>query len=276
MKLKLSFSTCPNDTFMFDAIVNKRIDLKGFDFDIHMTDIEELNRLAMNGDTDITKISINAFASLSGSYQLLTSGSAIGHGVGPLVVSKRKIYPDEIAKTRIGIPGVNTTANLLFSIAFPNATDKHVFLFSDIEEAILSDAIDAGVIIHENRFTYEQKGLRKIIDLGEFWEQETALPIPLGGIAIKKSFPDSMKREVNSIIRSSVEYAMINPSASKAFVKHYAQALDDAIIRKHIELYVNNFSVNLGDDGKTAIIELYKRSYSIGFLNNLPEDIFID
>lgn len=276
MKLKLSFSTCPNDTFMFDAIVNKRIDLKGFDFDIHMTDIEELNRLAMNGDTDITKISINAFASLSVSYQLLTSGSAIGHGVGPLVVSKRKIYPDEIAKTRIGIPGVNTTANLLFSIAFPNATDKHVFLFSDIEEAILSDAIDAGVIIHENRFTYEQKGLRKIIDLGEFWEQETALPIPLGGIAVKKSFPDSMKREVNSIIRSSVEYAMINPSASKAFVKHYAQALDDAIIRKHIELYVNNFSVNLGDDGKTAIIELYKRSYSVGFLNNLPEDIFID
>ncbi len=189
MKLKLSFSTCPNDTFMFDAIVNKRIDLKGFDFDIHMTDIEELNRLAMNGYTDITKISINAFASLSGSYQLLTSGCAIGHGVGPLVVSKRKIYPDEIAKTRIGIPGVNTTANLLFSIAFPNATDKHVFLFSDIEEAILSDAIDAGVIIHENRFTYEQKGLRKIIDLGEFWEQETALPIPLGGIAIKNHSP---------------------------------------------------------------------------------------
>jgi len=276
MKLKLSFSTCPNDTFMFDAIANKRIDLKGFEFEIFMTDIEELNMMALNGESDITKISINAFAGLTNTYQLLTSGSAIGHGVGPLVISKRKIYPDEVSSCKIGIPGINTTANLLFSIAFPYTKNKKTYLFSEIEDAILSNEIDAGVIIHENRFTYEKKGLKKILDLGEFWEKETKLPIPLGGIAIKKSLPNQLKKDINSIIRTSIEYAFKHPNDSYQFVKKNAQELDDDIIKKHIDLYVNSFSVDLGEDGKNAIQELYKKSYMLGIVKNEITNFFIE
>jgi len=275
MKLKLCFSTCPNDTFMFDALVNSRIDTMGYEFDLHLADIDELNLLAFEGMPDITKISFNAFSKVSDKYQLLNAGSALGSGVGPLVISRRLIYPDEVKLACIAIPGLATTANMLFTIAFPDATNKKVYLFSDIEEAILSDEVDAGVIIHENRFTYAKKGLKKIIDLGEYWESQTKLPIPLGGIAIRRSLPNNVKAEINAMLRKSVEYAFSNPKDSYPYVRKYAQSMEEDVMYKHIQLYVNKFSVDLGIDGKNAIRELFYRSNQLKLTPELNDDIFL-
>jgi 1,4-dihydroxy-6-naphthoate synthase len=275
MKLKLCFSTCPNDTFMFDALVNGRIDSKNFTFDVHLADIDELNRMAFDGAADITKISFNAFAQVSDKYQLLNSGSALGNGVGPLVVSRRLIYPDEVKHAKIAIPGLETTANMLFTIAYPDAKNKQVYLFSDIEDAILSNEVDAGVIIHENRFTYEKKGLKKIIDLGEYWELQTKLPIPLGGIAIRKSLPDSVKVNINALVKKSVEYALLHPKDSYPYVRKYAQAMEEEVMYKHIQLYVNKFSVDLGATGTDAIIELFNRSNRLGLTPEIEDNFFV-
>ncbi|HCT30978.1 MAG TPA: 1,4-dihydroxy-6-naphthoate synthase [Bacteroidales bacterium] len=276
MKLNLCFSTCPNDTFMFDAMVNGRIETHGFDFDIHLADIDELNRLAIEGIPDITKISFNAFARVSDSYQLLSAGSALGSGVGPLLVSRRLIYPDEIKHTKIAIPGLETTANMLFSIAFSDAINKIVYLFSDIEDAILSNEVDAGLIIHENRFTYESKGLKKVLDLGEFWENLTHLPIPLGGIAIRRSLPEAVKLKVNKIMRSSVEHAFAFPKQSYHYVRKYAQSMDEDVMYKHIQLYVNQYSVDLGEKGRNAITQLYERTYELNIIPKPNNDFFIN
>ncbi len=275
MKLKLCFSTCPNDTFMFDALVNGRVDTKGFKFDIHLADIDELNRLAFDGVADITKISFNAFAKVSNRYQLLSAGSALGNGVGPLVISRRLIFPDEIMHAKIAIPGLDTTANMLFSIVYPEAVNKKVYLFSDIEEAILSNEVDAGVIIHENRFTYEKKGLKKIVDLGEYWEKLTKLPIPLGGIAIKRDLPESIKAQLNLIMRNSVEYAFAHPKESYPYVRKYAQCMEEEVMYKHIELYVNKFTIDIGDEGRNAIMELFTRSHQLKLIPQVNEDIFV-
>ena len=186
-KITLGFSTCPNDTFIFDAMIHHKIDTESLEFEVVLGDVEELNRKAMNNDLDITKISYNAFSKVANDYLILDAGSALGYKNGPLLISKRKIYQDEINDVKIAIPGFNTTANLLFSIAFSGAKNKKEYLFSDIEEAVLSNEVDAGLIIHENRFTYEKKGLKKIIDFGEYWEKETGLPIPLGGIIVKRN-----------------------------------------------------------------------------------------
>ena len=186
MKLKLAFSTCPNDTFIFDALVHHKIDTQGLTFELLLADVEELNNAAFEGQVDITKLSYHAYAYVSDNYTLLDSGSALGNNNGPLLVSKFKIYPDEIEELNIAIPGKYTTANLLLSIAYPNSIYKKEYLFSDIEEVVLSNEMDAGLIIHESRFTYEKKGLIKIIDLGEYWEKKTKLPIPLGGIVVNK------------------------------------------------------------------------------------------
>lgn len=276
MKLKLCFSTCPNDTFMFDALVNGRIDTQGIDFDIHLADIDELNKLALEGQPDITKISFNAFASVTENYQLLSAGSALGKGVGPILVSRKQIYQDEVNHVKIAIPGIETTANMLFSIAFPGATNKKVYLFSDIEDAILSNEVDAGLIIHENRFTYQSKGLRKIIDLGEFWENLTHLPIPLGGIAIRRNLPENIKLKVNQIMRASVEHAFAFPKLTYPFVRKYAQAMDEDVMFKHIELYVNKYSIDLSEEGQNAINELFNRSFSLNLIPKLNNDFFIN
>lgn len=275
MKLKLSFSTCPNDTFMFDALVNGRINTHGFDFEIHLADIDELNKLAFEGVSDITKISFNALSKVTDSYQLLNAGSALGSGVGPLVISKKQINAADIQNARVAIPGLDTTANMLFSIAYPNAKNKKVHLFSDIEEAILSNEVDAGVIIHENRFTYEKKGLKKIADLGEYWETLTKLPIPLGGIAVRKSLSDSVKSAIDSMLRQSVEHAFNNPKDSYPYVRKYAQSMEEEVMYKHIQLYVNKYSINLGETGHKAIMELYNRSYLLNITPKVSDEVFL-
>ena len=265
MKLSLAFSSCPNDTFIFDALVNNRIDAEGFDFGTQIVDIQELNEMALRGSVDIIKLSLAAYPNVSQNYQLLTSGGAMGSGVGPLVVSRLKIYPDEVGHTSVAIPGLQTTANLLFTLKYPNVIKKKVYLFSQIEEALLSYQADIGVLIHEGRFTYQKKGLRLVLDLGVFWEQLTGFPIPLGGIAVRRSLPEGVKQALNRLIRASTEYAITRPSASYPFVRQHAHSIDDDALRGHIELYVNDYTLNFGAKGKEAANELFKCASGIGF-----------
>ena len=276
MELSLGFSTCPNDTFIFDAMVNRRVDTEGLRFNLHLADVEELNQMAFSSALDITKVSYHAYAYLSVDYQLLTAGSALGFGNGPLLISKHKIYPDELAGLKIAIPGKYTTANLLLSLVYPNLLHKKEYLFSDIEEVILSGEANAGVIIHENRFTYQSKGLKKIVDLGEYWEDDTGLPIPLGGIVVKRNLPHELRLKLNRVLRRSVEYAMQNPNDSLPFVRKHAQAMDEEVMRNHISLYVNEFSVDLGIKGREAINTLYGKSVGKSIFPPLQPSCFVE
>lgn len=276
MNLKLAFSSCPNDTFMFDAMIHKKIDTEGLEFDVFIADIEELNQQAFAEIHDLTKLSFHAYASIYNKYQWLTSGSALGRNNGPLLISKHKIYPDELNDIKIAIPGINTTANLLMSIAFPQAKNKTEYLFSDIEEAVLSNEMDAGLIIHESRFTYQKKGLKKIIDLGEYWETETDMPIPLGGIVIKRELSQETKNKVNRVLKKSVEFAFKNPESSYKFVKKHAQELNDEVIRNHINLYVNKYSIELGKDGKNAIQKLFDLAFEKGIISKIDLPLFVE
>jgi 1,4-dihydroxy-6-naphthoate synthase len=278
-KLSLGFSPCPNDTFMFDAMVHGKIDTEGLLFDVVMEDVEALNQRVLRGDADITKVSFAAFTKVTDRYQLLDSGSALGNGVGPLLVSK--ISPEasglesQISGLKVAIPGNNTTAHFLFSFFFPQATDKVEMIFSEIEDAVLTGKADAGVIIHENRFTYESKGLKKICDLGELWERETQQPIPLGGIAVKRNLPGETKEKINRVMRRSVQFAFANPSSSYDYVKQHAQEMDEEVRKKHIDLYVNKYSVDLGAEGRKAIETFFEKAVQSGIISSLPESIFL-
>ncbi len=253
MNYELAFSPCPNDTFMFDAMVNGRIDTEGMTFDVHLADVETLNHAAMRGEYDITKLSYHAYAYVQDRYELLPSGSALGFGNGPLLVSRCPL-PDELPSTlRVAIPGRYTTAVALLKAAYPQLDNLHEYVFSDIEGAVLRGETDAGVLIHEGRFTYAQKGLQLVADLGALWEQRTEMPIPLGGIAVRKSLSGEIKQKIARVLRSSVEYALAHPAASSAFVRAHAQEMDEKVIRRHILLYVNRFSVNLGEEGWRAV-----------------------
>jgi 1,4-dihydroxy-6-naphthoate synthase len=266
--LSLGFSPCPNDCFMFDAIVHKRIDLEGLDFEVRMADVEALNRDAFDGRIDVTKLSYHAYASCTERYALLDAGSALGRNCGPLLISKRPLSQAEVAAggLRIAIPGRHTTANLLLGLAFPDARDRTELLFSEIEPALLRDAFDAGLIIHENRFTYEGRGLRKIIDLGEFWEATTGLPIPLGGIVVRRALPREVQQAVNRVLRRSVAFAFAHRDASLPFVRAHAQEMRDEVMFQHIDLYVNDYSLDLGPEGRLAIDTLFARARAAGLL----------
>lgn len=273
-KLTLGFSPCPNDTFIFDALVNKRIDLGDFELEVVLADVEELNRMALQGNLDVTKISYNAYAYVHNKYQLLNAGSALGNNCGPLLISKRMMSAEELKLAQIAIPGKNTTANFLMSYAYPEAKNKQEFLFSEIENAVLNDEVDAGVIIHENRFTYQEKGLLKIADLGEVWEQQTGFPIPLGGIAINRRVRPIVRKQFDALLRASLQFAFDNPDASKDYVKCYAQEMDEAVMRSHINLYVNQYSLDLGDKGKAAIKKMYEVGKQFG-MPRVEHSVFV-
>jgi len=275
MKLTLGFSPCPNDTFIFDAMVHGRIDTEGLEFDYFLADVEELNRRALASEPDITKISYNAYAYVAQDYLILDSGSALGHRNGPLVISKKVINPSDLISSSIAIPGRYTTANLLFSIAFPEANNKIEYLFSDIEEALLNDKVDVGLIIHETRFTYHKKGLHKIADMGEYWEKLTGLPIPLGCIVINRRIPEDTALKVNRILRRSLEYAYKDSFASYDFVSGNAKEMDSTVMNNHIKLYVNEFTVNLGRKGRNAINTLFRIANEKGVLPKIPGRIFL-
>lgn len=261
MKLTLGFSPCPNDTFIFDALVNKKIDTEGLEFEPVLEDVETLNKWAFQDKLDITKLSFPAFFQSLDNYVLLDAGSALGKGVGPLLISKSDpdSYRDgsRVNEKSIALPGINTTANLLFSFAYPEALDKKFMIFSAIENAVLNAETDLGVIIHENRFTYQQKGLHKVMDLGEYWEEKMKTPIPLGGIAISQSVKRSTALKVNQLIRKSLEYAFANYPLITGYVKQHSQEMSDEVMRQHIDLYVNDYSLSLGEEGKLAIKTLF-------------------
>lgn len=277
MTLSLGFSPCPNDCFMFDAIVHRRIDTEGLEFSVCMADVEALNKAALAGEADVTKLSYHAFAHCTSNYVLLDAGSALGRNCGPLLVSKRAISKDEVAagKLRIAIPGKYTTANFLLGLAFPDARDRTELVFSAIEPALLNDEYDAGLIIHENRFTYEAKGLRKVVDLGEFWESETGALIPLGGIVVNRSLPDDVKQRVNRVLRRSVEYAFAHRAASLPFVREHAQEMSEEVMYRHIDLYVNEYSVDLGAEGRRAVELLLEKARATGLIPEMSEDPFL-
>jgi 1,4-dihydroxy-6-naphthoate synthase len=259
---------------MFDALVHGRVDGEGLEFDVVIEDVEALNRRAFARDIDVTKLSYHAFAHCAGEYALLAAGSALGRGCGPLLVSRDEITAADVAdgNLRIAIPGRYTTANLLLRLAFPRAVNTTELVFSDIEAAVLEGRADAGALIHENRFTYAARGLRKIVDLGEVWEETTGAPIPLGGIVIDRRQPDDVQRRVNRVLRRSVEYAFAHPDDSRAFVRAHAQEMDEDVMRRHIELYVNDFSIDLGDAGRRAVNVLFERAAAAGITanNSLP------
>jgi 1,4-dihydroxy-6-naphthoate synthase len=275
MRLTLGFSPCPNDTFIFDAMVHGRIDTEGLEFDYFLTDVEELNRKALSSDVDITKISYHAYAYAAQNYLILDAGSAIGHRNGPLLISKNRIGVAELPGLRIAIPGKYTTANLLFSIAWPDVVNKTEYLFSKIEDALLEDEVDAGLIIHETRFTYYRRGLHKLADMGEYWETLTGLPIPLGAIVIKRNIPDDIAQKVNRIVRRSLEYAYKDSFASYDFVAGNAKEMDSTIMNNHIKLFVNDYTINLGIKGRKAIVELFRIAGEKGVIPLLPERIFL-
>ncbi|MDB4655939.1 1,4-dihydroxy-6-naphthoate synthase [Flavobacteriales bacterium] len=273
-KLTLGFSPCPNDTFIFDALVNGRIDTGNIELEVVLADVEELNRMALSGKLDVTKISYNAFAQVHYRYQLLNAGSALGQKCGPLVIAKQELTSEELKTARIAIPGKNTTANFLMSYAFPEVQNKEEFLFSKIENAVLEGKVDAGVIIHENRFTYQDKGLIKLADLGEVWESKTGFPIPLGGIAISRRLKPNLRKQFDLLLRQSVEYAFENPTASRDYVKCHAQEMEESIMQAHIVLYVNQFSIDLGAKGKAAITEMYRVGRQFG-MSVIEESIYV-
>jgi 1,4-dihydroxy-6-naphthoate synthase len=253
MKLTVGFSTCPNDTFIFDALIHRKIDTEGLEFEPVLEDVEKLNLRALNGELDVTKVSYHAYFYLREKYALLNAGSALGNNCGPLLIARNPIDPSALSESRIGIPGKFTTANLLLQLYLGKNMNCREMIFSDIEGALLSKTIDAGVIIHESRFTYGSLGLAKIQDLGEFWESRTHLPIPLGGILIKKNLGEGMIAKFDNILKRSIQFAFDFPDSSKQYVKTYAQKLDDEVIQNHIDLYVNSFTLDLGVTGQRAV-----------------------
>ncbi len=271
MNFSLGFSPCPNDCFIFDALVHKKIDTQGIDFTVIMEDVEALNNRAFRQELDITKLSYHAFLYLTEQYVLLNSGSALGFNCGPLLVKSSKFKIEDVNKASIAIPGKYTTANFLLSLAYPNAKNKKEILFSDIEDAVLSHKVDAGLLIHENRFTYEAKGLEKIMDLGEFWESLIHAPIPLGGIVIKNTIDNSLQKTIDSLVRQSVEFAFANPESCMSFVKQHAQEMSEEVMKKHIALYVNEFSVDLGAIGKKAVRLLFDKAIEINLINGIAQ-----
>ena len=276
MKLTLAYSPCPNDTFIFDALAHQKIDTEGLTFEIIHDDVESLNRNALEGNYDITKLSYHAYAYVSANYQLLTAGSALGRGCGPLMISKDDIPRSKIEFCLIGIPGKLTTANFLLSMAFPETATKKEMVFNTIEDGLLNEAIDIGLIIHENRFTYLHKGLKKIIDLGEWWEQKYQLPIPLGGIVTRRDFDQDLKSKINRVLKRSVEYALANPAQTMDYVRAHAQEMEEAVMQQHIHLYVNDFSVDLGEEGKAAIEALYAVAGDKKIIPNMYYPIFVE
>ncbi len=275
MVLKLGFSTCPNDTFIFDALVHHKIDTEGLEFEIILADVEVLNTMALSGNLDVTKMSYHAYAYVSDMYQLLNSGSALGRNNGPLLISKTKYTVEDIPNLRIAIPGEKTTANLLLKTAFPKLKSLTPVLFSEIEQRIIADEYDAGLIIHESRFTYHEKGLLKILDLGEFWEKTTKSPIPLGGIVIKRHIDETTKAKFARVLHRSVLFAKNNPEEPIKYMQKYAQDMASDIMKKHVELYVNEFTLSLDLAGQNAVELLYKKAYDLRLIPNLPVNIFL-
>jgi 1,4-dihydroxy-6-naphthoate synthase len=277
MTLSIGFSPCPNDTFIFDALINNKIDTEGLSFQPVLEDVQTLNEWALQGKLDVTKISYGVLPLLLNNYIVLNAGGALGKGVGPLLITKQAgAESKDVNEMTIAIPGEHTTAHMLFSLAYPQATKKKFMVFSAIEDAVLNGDVDAGVIIHENRFTYKQKGLHKLVDLGEYWEKQTGNPIPLGGIVMKRTLNSALQQKVDSLIKRSLEYAFKSYPVITDYVQQHSQEMSISVMRQHIDLYVNNYSLQLGAEGKAAVntfLDIYSQLKQV---NPTTENIFLE
>lgn len=253
MSIKLSISPCPNDTFMFDAIINRRIDLKGLDIEVEYHDIEVLNSHAMERRADITKCSTALLPAIDDRYRLLDSGAALGRGNGPLLVRRKG---DTTPIEHIAVPGEHTTANALIKRLFPEIKRRTPMLFSEIAKAVERGEFDAGVLIHEGRFVYERENLELIADLGLEWERREGLPLPLGSIVAARDLEEGVAERFETLLRESIAYAFAHPDVSRDFIKSHAQEMEDSVIDRHIALFVNEFSLTLGDEGREAVRRL--------------------
>ena len=256
--MTLGFSPCPNDTYMMYGLLHNKIDLQGMDFQPFIMDVEELNASAMEGRFDITKLSFKTYYEVSDQYDLLPSGAALGRGNGPLLISDKPLDMNNLGSYKIAVPGMQTTATFLLRFAFPNLGTLVPMLFSDIESAIRHGEVDAGVIIHETRFLYANRGFQLIADLGEVWESSTSMPIPLGGFVIKKSIDTGIKEQLGLLISSSISFADAHYNTVLPFMKQHAQELEEVVIQKHVRMFVNNFSKDLGSLGRQAVNRLFE------------------
>ncbi|MBL7032157.1 MAG: 1,4-dihydroxy-6-naphthoate synthase [Nitrospira sp.] len=276
--LSLGYSPCPNDTFIFYAMIHGKIDTDGLKFKESLLDVETLNQRALNAEFDLTKISYHAFGHMREKYALLRSGSALGSGCGPIVVSK-ELYPiEELRDKKIAIPGKLTTASLLLQLCDPsfiNSSNLIIMPFNEIMDAVVNGDVDAGVIIHESRFTYVSYGLSRVIDLGQWWEKETGLPIPLGGILAKRKLGKELILMIDDLLRQSIEYSYNNRFESMGYIKQHSQELSDGVIKDHINLYVNNFTIDIGDEGEKAVVELFSRAEDAGIIPKSEQPLFI-
>lgn len=280
MELTLGFSSCPNDTFIFDALLHGKIDTEGLTFVPVIEDVESLNHKANQHLLDITKLSYHAYAYLTHQYKLLNAGSALGFGVGPLLIrnSEFRIQNSELgmdSELKVGIPGRLTTANFLLSIAYPELKNKVEMVFSDIEGALLNGEIDLGLIIHENRFTYESRGLQKVRDLGEYWEELSGAAIPLGGIVVSRKFDDTTQMKIDRVLKRSIEFAFANRKSSYDFVRAHSQEMSEEVMYKHIDLYVNEYSIDLGAEGIKAIHTLFDKAVEQGVIEKYESDFLV-
>jgi len=278
-KYSLAYSSCPNDTFIFKAIARQLIDLKGYSFNILLEDVETLNQSAGKGAYDITKLSFAAFGSLMDKYALLRTGSALGMGCGPLIISLARRSIDDKKKPVIAVPGLGTTAYHLFKFYMDNLfagmdTDIIPMPFEKIMPAVIEKKVDFGVIIHEGRFVYQTMGLELKADLGQWWEEKTSLPIPLGCIAVKRDIDPAIACDIEKLIRQSIDHAFLHPDMAYDYIRNYAQELNEAVIQQHIGLYVNDFSKDIGKDGEAAVTAFFEKARASGLIKKSSFPLF--
>ncbi|SHJ66986.1 1,4-dihydroxy-6-naphthoate synthase [Malonomonas rubra DSM 5091] len=275
-QLSLGYSPCPNDTFIFYGLIHGKVACPDTTFEERLEDVETLNKLALQGELDLTKISYHALGHLRDEYSLLRSGGALGRGCGPLVIAPRETNMAQLRGKKIAIPGTLTTANLLLQLYGTGYEDLLVLPFHEIMPALLAGKADAGVIIHESRFTYQLHGLKQVLDLGQWWEEDSGCPIPLGGILAKRSLGAEKIKQIDTALRASVKYAFATPHEPEAYIKQHAQELADDVIRSHIELYVNDFSIDLGAEGIKAIETLFQRAEERGIIPKSEKSLFAE
>jgi 1,4-dihydroxy-6-naphthoate synthase len=277
--IALGYSPCPNDTFIFYALVHGKIDTEELRFKEILLDVETLNQMALHAELDITKVSYHAFGYIRDNYCLLRSGSAIGRRCGPLVVVREDYAINDLQWKKIAIPGRLTTAYLLFQLFSADFINSLSFIempFHKMMEAVKNGVADAGLVIHEGRFTYSSYGLKRMVDLGEWWENETGLPVPLGGILVKRNLGEDLIKRINSFVRKSVEYAFTHRDEPKNYITQHSQELEDKVIEQHINLYVNDYSIDIGEDGILAVKELLRMAEERGIIKKSRDDFLCD
>ncbi len=266
MKITIAYSPCPNDTFMFHSVAKGLVRMDGCEFDVHLHDVETLNRMAFEGVYDVTKLSFHAWLLVADRYEMLGAGAALGYGCGPVVVSRRDIAPEELPRCRLAVPGEFTTAHLLLRLWAPDVADKVFVRYDEVMGMVASGEVDAGVIIHEGRFTYERAGLRLLADLGQWWQDKTSLPIPLGCIAARKELGPERIADIERLLRRGIGESFDRPDRTTEYVRQYAQEMDPDVLAAHIRTFVNDYSRDIGDEGRLAVAKLGELARESGII----------